>query len=115
MSSSTVYNYDTALCVKAIRQLRETGLFEEGVFDYPSPSNACWEICVDWGTTLMPPVPHDVYWTPNKAAAAVGHTSKYLQHLCKNGKVKCYWYGGYIIPPASMIELRERFLARKHE
>lgn len=111
-----IYAYDTEYCREKIKELEATGLFDEGVFQDICGAGFCYEI--SWCSLLgsAGSVPHNVYWSPNKASYAVGYTGSYIQYLCKEDKIDHYWYaGGYILSPKALIELRKRYLARQRK
>lgn len=109
-----IYQYDTPMCEEAIERLRKTGLFEDEDLDSLG-GRFCYEIArpavLGWGM-----VPHDVYWSPNKASCLVGYTGSYIQHLCKTEQVSYWWHsGGYLISVDEIIKLRKRYLARHNK
>lgn len=114
---SQMFRHDTEMCKKAIQKLRDTGLFDEEELSNPCEGGFCYEIAfgvVLPGTTLSATtVPHDVYWTSRKASYLIGYTWKHIQHLCRNDKIRCYWFGGaYEIPVDEVIRLRKQYLEK---
>lgn len=115
MEWNVIYKHDTEMCKQAVQRLRETGLFEEEGLSDPLGGGFCYEI-ESYGQPFggVYYVPHNVYWSPNKASTIVGYTGKYIQSLCKTGQAQCYWFGGgYQISVDEIINLRKRYLANK--
>lgn len=109
-----IFAYQTPMCDKAIQQLKDSGLFDNEIFDNDIDAGFCYEIREFSFGGYGYDVPHGVYWSPNKCACFVGYTSEYIRDLCRKDKIKHYKNSvGYQLPVSSLIELRKRYLARK--
>lgn len=51
----------------------------------------------------------EICYSPNGASEQSGYTTTYIQSLCKQDKIKCYWFRvGWYIPIEQVKALKER-------